>query len=115
MKRDELNNIITNTFDNIKSLSTNKGHEYSGEKDALSNFKRHAETIGITPLQVWEVYAGKHYDSICTFIKDHANNIDRKLTEPIDGRIDDLIVYLLLLKALIQENYSIVLKDVSHL
>ena len=99
--------IIKKTFETIQDLSTNKGHEYSGEDDALSNFKRNAERVGITPMQVWAVFAGKHYDSICTYIKESMSQEKRVLTEPIDGRIDDLITYLLLLKGLIHDNDNI--------
>lgn len=103
MKREALNELIKSTFAQIESLSTNKGHEYSGDDDALSNFKRNAERVGITPMQVWAVFAGKHYDSICTYIQENAQPVQRVLTEPICGRIDDLITYLLLLKGLIYE------------
>jgi hypothetical protein len=52
---------------------------------------------------VWAVYAGKHWDAIQQFIKDQRNGKERERLEPIEGRVDDLLVYLLLFKAMLQE------------
>jgi hypothetical protein len=103
MKRSDFNKLIGSTFKQIQHLSDNKGAEYSGDDDALANFKRNAERIGLDPLQVWHVYAAKHYDSLCSYIKEINAPARRVLTEPIDGRVDDLITYLLLFKALVKE------------
>ena len=103
MNRAELDSIITSTFETIVGLSGSKGEEYSNSADALANFKRNGERIGLDPLQIWHVYASKHYDSICTFIKDIATGKVRNTSEPIEGRIDDLILYLIILKGLKQD------------
>ncbi len=107
MKRADFNKIITETFAKIQELSDKKGREYSGDDDALSNFKRNAAAIGLFPEQVWHVYAAKHYDSICTYIKDLGCLQKHELTEPIEGRVDDMITYLLLFKGLIKERETI--------
>lgn len=78
-----------------------KGREYTiGSDDKLANFKNVARDCGLTPLQVWFVYASKHWASICNFVKDgvEASN------EPIDGRIMDMRNYLALMQAIVQEN-----------
>lgn len=100
MDRLTFNALITETYERMLELSGTKGEEYSGKQDALANFKRNGERIGLDPIQIWHVYAAKHYDSICTFVKDITTGFQRKQSEPIEGRIDDLILYLILLKGL---------------
>ena len=103
MNRATINLLMDKTFATIKHLSDNKGHEYSGDKDALSNFKRNGQMLGLDPLQIWAVYFSKHHDSLMTYIKEIPDEIHRVLTEPIEGRIDDMITYLILAKALIRD------------
>jgi len=98
MNRQEFTKIIEDTFESIKLLNITKGEEYSGEDDALANFKRTGKDQDLPVMKVWAVYAAKHYDAINFFIRN-----GKVLSEPIEGRIDDLILYLLLLKGLIAD------------
>ena len=99
MTSDELTQIIDNTFEAIRKLRATKGKDYTrGEADTLSNFKRHAEALDLQPEQIWAVYAGKHWDAIVSYCK--RGQVE---SEPIEGRIDDMLTYLLLLKGLIAE------------
>lgn len=76
-----------------------KGSDYTRhEEDRLSNFKRSAAAIGLTPLQVWAIFFNKHHDAIMAFIK-----TGKTESEGIEGRIDDCINYLYLLEAIIKE------------
>jgi hypothetical protein len=85
-------------YNQIKDINTRKGHDYAGDNDALSNFKTQAAALGLTPQQVWGVFAGKHWSAITTFIKEG----DVK-SEPIEGRVHDVILYCFLLLGLIAE------------
>lgn len=76
-----------------------KGIEYGLGDDRLSNFKRQAAYIGLTPLQVWYVYFMKHIDAITFFIKSGGVK-----SESIESRIMDARVYLALLRALVDES-----------
>lgn len=96
--------IVEETVDSIKKLSQLKGGEYAGDKDRLANFRRNAEALGLSMETVWAVYAAKHWDAIMQFVKDIAKKTARVRTEPIEGRVDDLIVYLLLFKAILLED-----------
>ena len=90
-------NVITEKYiKEILAMAEKKGIEYANSKDRLDNFKRIAKQIGITPEKVAITYAAKHWDSINWAIKT-ANYKD------IDGRIADVINYLLLLRAIIFE------------
>jgi hypothetical protein len=95
--------ILNNTIEEMRKLSTLKGGEYAGDVDRLANFKRNAASFGVTPLLIWGVYAGKHWDAIAQYINDFQNNKYRQRGEAIEGRLDDLIVYCVLMKALIAE------------
>jgi hypothetical protein len=94
-------------FDRVRHLAETKGRDYqAGSADALANFKRHATALGLTSLQVWAVYAGKHWDAIQTYIRDSANLVPETVpepSEPIMGRLDDLVTYTTLLAGLITE------------
>lgn len=113
MKREALNRLINDTFERLTRLRRTKGVEYSGNEDALSNFKRGAADTGCTAEQVLWIYVAKHLDSIKTYIRDgaifakgpHVSYSTRsELSEPIEGRIDDVINYMLLLQGLIHES-----------
>lgn len=98
--------IVDATFKRVKEIGATKGREYAGQDlDRLANFKRNGANLGLEPTTCWLVYAGKHWDSICTFMRDlQAGRADEKLlSEPIEGRLDDLLVYCLLAKGLIAD------------
>ena len=97
------NDLLTETFEEIRFLAKAKGGEYSGDTDRLKNFRRNAEALGLNKETIWAVYAAKHWDAIMQYIKDLESDTKRERIEPIGGRIHDLIVYLLLLKAMIDE------------
>lgn len=96
-----INSVIEETFENVHHLRDTKGGEYAGDVDALANFRRNAITLHLAMEQVWAVYAAKHWDSIMQYIQDISTGKDRIRTEPPEGRIDDLITYLILLKAIL--------------
>lgn len=93
MTVDELNEVIEASFEEIRRLRATKGRDYAHSDDHFDNFKRHAQTLGLSPEQIWAVYASKHWDAVMSFCA--RGKVE---SEPIEGRIDDLLVYLLLLK-----------------
>ena len=104
MKKSEFLALINTTFEEMQALTATKGEEYAASDDQLANFKRSAKQAGIGVRQAWLVFFNKHMDAIRSYIY----NVSRSKhgyapSEPIEGRIDDAILYLLLLKAIIQE------------
>lgn len=95
--------LLEETIRSIRSLALVKGGEYAGDHDRLANFRRNAQAQDLTMEQVWRVYAGKHWDSINQYIKDQAQGKDRPRAESMTGRADDMIVYLILFKAMVEE------------
>jgi hypothetical protein len=95
--------LIDATVKEIKSLSELKGGEYAGDFDRLANFRRNGERLGLPMETVWAVYAAKHWDAVLQFIQDLNTGKERTRVEPIEGRVDDLLVYLILFKAILAE------------
>lgn len=81
-------------------LLTRKGADYTqgaeGDRGRLKNFYESSKRLGISPLQVLATYMNKHQMAIETFIQ-----TGRLESEAIEGRIADLINYLLLLYKMI--------------
>ena len=87
----------------IEKLGTLKGGEYAGDVDRLANFRRNGLALGIPMETVWAVYAGKHWDALIQYIKDKQAGHSRERLEPIAGRVDDLLVYLILFLCMLDE------------
>ena len=103
MDADVFNLLCQETYAESAKLLILKGGEYAGSDDRLSNFKRGAALTGATPLQVGLIYLAKHYDAVATYIRDAAAGIERPRSESIEGRLDDLLNYCILMKALVRE------------
>lgn len=108
MNSKEFNKIVADTILSTADLLIKKGGEYSSEEDQLSNFKSSAKDLRLTPLQIALVYSHKHFSAICNYVRKDAKGLTQNLSEPIEGRIDDLINYCFLLKALIKDSQPLV-------
>ena len=101
MRKQEYDQFIKDLTENRTGISSAKRKDYTrGDKDVLKNFKQVAEYTGLDPLEVWMVYASKHWDSICSYIKNGTES------EPIRERYCDLLNYLELGYALIKEQQN---------
>lgn len=85
-------------FPELMAIMKSKGEAYSGHEDKFGNFKRIAQKYKIPITMVWAIYFGKHLDSLDSWLR--GEYVD---SEPIEGRIKDLINYLFLLYGLIEE------------
>lgn len=101
MNKADFNQIVRQAEDRKLALRQNKGTEYTrGDDDVLANFKRVSAGVGLSPLQVWWVYFHKHVDALASFVRLGVEASD----EGIEGRIDDLQVYLDLCRGLVAEH-----------
>lgn len=98
MNRTQFTQLLDEHFAQIREINATKGHDYAGDEDALANFKRQATQLGLSWEQVWGVYCSKHWDAVMTFVREG----DVK-SEPIEGRIHDVILYCFLLLGLIED------------
>lgn len=95
--------LLEETFQQVIRLGQLKGGEYAGDEDRLLNFRRNAKTAETTMEFIWRIYASKHWDALMQYEKDVRFGTTRQRLEGLDGRCDDLITYLILFKAMIEE------------
>lgn len=102
-KHEDFTKIVDSTIVEMRKLIELKGGEYAGDVDRLANFRRNGERLALPMEVIWGVYAAKHIDAVFQYIQDIQTGKKRERIEPITGRIDDIIVYMLLLKAIVDE------------
>lgn len=84
------------------SLRESGQKEYAhGEDNAFGNFERLASMLDINRESILWVYATKHLDGITSYLKGHKSQ-----REDVRGRINDVIVYLILLRGMIDQKES---------
>ena len=95
--------IVADAIKRAAQLFTSKNSEYGDSGDILGNFRRLAEQQGVPMSTAWMFLAGKHIDSIQQYVIDTRNNTSRHRSQPFSERIDDLVVYSLLLLVIAAE------------
>lgn len=104
MLHERKNEVFKELFDSCLNLQYGKAKDYATNSDALSNFKsQDAEMLGLTPFQKWGVYFGKQAMSILGAIGKNPE-YPSTTSEPIEERIQDAIIYLVLLKCLLEDS-----------
>lgn len=95
--------IIADAIKRAEKLFATKNAEYGDKSDILANFRRLAEQQNVPMSTAWFFLAGKHIDTITQYVKDVRENKSRNRSQPVRERIDDLVVYSLLLLAIVAE------------
>lgn len=101
-----LEKIVDPTLAEAKRILVGKGDEYSNAQEVTTNFRRNAEKLGLSVYSVHAVYMGKHLDSIERYIRERQAGNWPKMEEPIQGRVVDVINYLLLFLAIDHEEFQ---------
>ncbi len=104
---DKMPQVLEQTFSEMRKLGSLKGGEYAHGDDRLDNFRRNGVAMGLGMETIWGVYAAKHWDAVTTYIRDMQQGIVRERLEPPMGRVDDLLVYLVLFKCMLIERSRI--------
>jgi len=103
MTQDEMAIVMDQTFKECRFLRKAGQDEYARRnKNAFANFERIAERLGIDRKKVLLVYLEKHLDGIHSFVDGHTSQ-----REDVRGRINDAIVYLCLLRGMVEDEYKI--------
>jgi len=101
MKTEDFNRIVEAQLDRCRDTLIVKAQEYSTEEDRLHNFKVAAALQGGSPERALAGMMTKHIVSIFDMC-----NSDRMYGDYIwNEKIGDAINYLLLLRAIVDENY----------
>jgi len=99
MTQGDMANLMTEIFGECNKFRAAGQKEYAHDEDnAFANFERLAKDLGMDRKMILWVYAMKHRDGIAAYIKGHKSQ-----REDVRGRINDLIVYLCLLRGMIDE------------
>lgn len=96
----EVAELFQKVFNNeIMSLREAGQKEYAHNPDnAFSNFERVSSDLGIDRKLVLWTYVRKHLDGITSYLRGHKSQ-----REDVRGRINDALTYLLLLRAMIED------------
>jgi DNA-binding MltR family transcriptional regulator len=105
---ENLNKIVDSRINKIKALLNQKGSEYATKDDKLHNFKVVANINKVTPKQALWGMASKHLYSVMKIVSEKNSSIS-----VADEKIGDLINYLILLEALVQEQHDNSWKNIS--
>lgn len=102
MTRAEMAAVMDRVFDECRALRDAGQQEYARrEENAFANFERIAERLDVSREAVLMVYLEKHLDGIHAWVNGH-----RSQRESVKGRINDAIVYLCLLRGMVEEAES---------
>lgn len=98
MDQAHFESLVEDVFDQVRALNKTKGRDYATEDDALAHLREQSTELGLKPEMVWAVLARKHWIAILAYCRS-----GRVHSEPIEGRLLDMILYCLLLLALSKE------------
>src|SRR5665811_11669 len=98
MTHEQFDDFQNTLLRKVVGMRDTKGKEYSNSESRFGNFNRIAAELGLTNIQVAWVYTKKHLDGIASYCR-----TEKILSEPIEGRIVDAIVYLTLIAGMIEE------------
>ena len=104
MNREGLSKIMDKVFEECRELRDAGQKEYAHDVDnAMANFERIGAEMDLSREQILWVYARKHIDGIAAYIKGHKSQ-----REGVEGRINDLIVYLVIFRGMVEANKLLV-------
>ncbi len=92
--------VMDRVISEINFLREAGQKEYAhGEDTPFRNFETLGKELGLPREKILWVYAKKHLDGILSHINGH-----RSQRESVNGRINDTIVYLIILRAMFEED-----------
>lgn len=96
--------IARETIQRCLDLMKFKNGEYAHSNvDDLAQFRREAQKLNLPMETIWHVYIDKHWSALEDYINELRQPVGRVRLEKIGGRVDDLIVYLLIFQAMLDE------------
>lgn len=106
MTAEKFDAVFTDTYERCRELLIAKAKEYAADGDRLHNFRIAARLMGVTPLGALAGMMCKHTVSVY----DLAGAYEKGQVAALalwDEKIIDSINYLILLRALIYEEYGL--------
>lgn len=93
--------VFARRFADCIDLIKAKNSDYTGgqaKRDRIAHFREAARDLDLPILKIWQVFTRKHWSAIQKFV-----NGGTLESEPVDGRINDIINYMVLLGAIIDD------------
>lgn len=93
--------VFAQRFADCMTMIRQKNADYTqgvAKRDRIAAFRRIGGDIDVPMTKVWAIFAQKHWGAVMKFVKD-----GQVESEPIDGRINDLINYFVLLGAIVHD------------
>lgn len=98
--RADVAKLMSEVFADCQKTREDGQKEYAhDEENALRNFEQTGTDLRIPREKVLYIFAKKHWDGILSYINGH-----RSQRENVRGRIKDVIVYLILLWAMVDDD-----------
>lgn len=95
--------MMDQVFAECQKLRDAGQKEYAHEiENALRNFEQTGKDLGLPREKVLWIFAKKHLDGTLAWINGH-----RSQRESVRGRINDVIVYLVLLRCMVEDDERI--------
>lgn len=100
MNRADMKTTMQKVFNECMELREAGQKEYAHEDaNAFANFEDDAREAGVSRETVNTIFANKHWRGIRAWVRGHKSQ-----REDVRGRINDMIVYLCLLRGMADEN-----------
>ena len=99
MTKEQMREVMVHVFEECMKLRDAGQKEYAhDDNNALANFERLGKELGQDRKKILWIYMRKHLDGILAHINGHTSQ-----REDVAGRINDAIVYLCLLRGMVNE------------
>lgn len=99
MNHETFQELLDEVHGQLRQLTATKGEEYKvGDDDQLANFNRLGAQLQLPREKILWVHLTKHMDAIQSYIRTGATK-----SETIESRIQDAVLYLILLLAMVRE------------
>lgn len=99
--KEDVQKLMAEIFADCQKTREQAHNEYAHTDNALANFERTGAELNIPREKVWYIFAKKHWDGTLAWITGY-----RSQREDVRGRIKDLIVYLILLWAMVDDEHE---------
>lgn len=98
---EQMGAVMDRVFTECHGLRAAGQKEYANSVNAFGNFERLSTRLGVSREKVLLVYLSKHLDGIDAYVNGHKSQ-----RESVTGRINDAIVYLCLLRGMVEDSQN---------
>lgn len=99
LSQDRMAEVMDQMFAECRELRAKAQREYAHDpSNAFRNFEQLSNELGITREKVLWIFLKKHLDGILAYINGYESQ-----RESVEGRINDAVVYLTLLRGMVED------------